>query len=191
MEASIGQSTAVISRGFLNPAAIVRAFGLMPGQRVADFGSGHGYFVIEMAQIVGAAGRIYAVDVQSAALEATMNKVAAAGLDNVEALAANLELPGSTALRDASLDAVLIVSVLRQVRDQEGVVAEAHRVLKEGGKLIIIDWLPNTQLTPGGQRVSPDQASDMALAAGFEFAHSIDCGTYHWGLIFVKRPRGY
>lgn len=191
MEVYRQQPVATVTRGFLNPAAITSSFGVMPGQRVADFGSGHGYFVIELAKLVGESGRVYAVDVQEAALEAVVGRAQDMGFTNVEPIRANLELPGSTDLRDISLDAVLVTNLLHLVRDQETVVGEAARVLKIGGKLIIIDWLTNTRLTPAGNHISPDQANDIAYAAGFEFDRSFDAGLYHWGLIFHKRPHEY
>lgn len=183
--------TPTASRSFLNPRAIIEQAGVLPGYRTADFGSGHGYFVVELAQIVGAAGRVYAVDVQPAALEAALSRAATGGLSNVEPVLTNLELPGSTGLRDGSLDFVMISNLLHQVRDQEAVVEEAHRVLKEKGGLMIVGWIPHTALAPAGRHVSPDAVNDMAVTIGFNFDRSFDCGAYHWGLIFHKRPRGY
>ena len=175
----------------MSPTSVIDSAQLMPGQRVADFGSGHGYFVMEMAQRVGPSGRVYAVDVRPEALEAALNKAALQGLQNVEGVLTNLELPGSTGLRDASLDLVLISNLLHQVRDQEAVVFEAQRILKEKGTLMVIGWMPHTKLAPAGNHLSPDQVNHIAITAGFEYASSLDCGAYHWGLIFNKKPRGY
>lgn len=180
-------NTGTTSRGFINPQTVVRNSGIMPGQRVADFGSGHGYFVVEMAEAVGDSGRVYAVDVQRAALEAMMTRVYQSGYNNVEPVLANLELPGSTTLRDESLDLVLISNLLHQVGDQEAIINEAARVLKAKGVMTVVGWIPHTRLAPAGQHVSPDAVNDMALTAGLEFERSFDCGAYHWGLVFRKK----
>ena len=191
MEAMVAQQTVGAARGFLNPQSVVLNSGVMAGQKVADFGSGHGYFVTEFANAVGEAGHVYAVDVQRLALEAVMNKVYLLGLTNVEPILANLELPGSTALRDESLDLVVISNLLHQVVDQEAVINEAQRIIKPGGALTVVGWIAHTRLAPAGRHLTPDQLNDMALAAGLEFSRSFDCGAYHWGLNFRKKFRTY
>ena len=45
------------------PADVLDALGAGPGKRVADIGSGSGYFTARLAQRVGPGGKVYAVDV--------------------------------------------------------------------------------------------------------------------------------
>src|SRR3990172_9550282 len=45
------------------PERVVEALGLEPGARVADLGSGGGYFTFRLARAVGPTGKVYAVDV--------------------------------------------------------------------------------------------------------------------------------
>ena len=54
---------------FLEPDRIVKSFDLERGDYVADFGAGHGYFVIPLARTVGGDGKVYALDIQKEVLE--------------------------------------------------------------------------------------------------------------------------
>jgi len=46
----VSSSTLALGGGFMNPDIIVESFGLQPGMKVADFGSGSGYFTILIAK---------------------------------------------------------------------------------------------------------------------------------------------
>ena len=48
---------------FLNPQKIVEQLALQPGMQAADFGCGAGDFVVSAAEIVGAEGKVSAIDI--------------------------------------------------------------------------------------------------------------------------------
>jgi ArsR family transcriptional regulator len=104
---------------------------LPPGWTVADLGCGTGALTAALARHVR---RVVAVDQSAAMLRAAERRTAA--LDNVELHRSALEgLP----LEDASCDAALAVLTLSWVADEAPVLAEAARVLRPGGRLVVVD----------------------------------------------------
>lgn len=174
--------------GFLDPAVVVNQFGLKPGFRVADFGSGSGYFTIEMAKIVGESGFVSAVDILDSSLETIRAKAGLEGLRNIQTIRGNLEIVGGSGLVDGSQDVVLLANVLFQNENKPAILKEAKRVLRFGGRLIIIDWEKGIggMGPPDEYRITKETLISLATQAGFSFEKEIPADQYHFGLIFRK-----
>jgi len=173
--------------GFINPERIVENFGLYLGMKIADFGCGHGYFVIPMAKAVGSEGKVCAVDVQELALGAVRSKAASEGLFNIEYIHSNLEKEGGSKLPAASQDMVLLANTLYQSPGKSEIMREAGRVLKKQGILIIIDWMEDTFTGPPREsRISRETARTLAEAEGFRLMREFSAGEYHYGLVMAK-----
>jgi SAM-dependent methyltransferase len=104
---------------------------LQPGERVLDVGSGPGFLAAEMAQEVGPDGTVVGVDPSDSMLGLARSQTA-----DVEFRAGGaLELP----VADGSFDVVVSTQVLEYVEDVAGALAEARRVLRPGGRLMVLD----------------------------------------------------
>lgn len=177
------------STSFLNPERIVNLLNLREGMQVAEFGSGSGFFSLAAARKIGREGRVYAIDVQKETLEALRSRSRLEGVFNVEILWADLEKAGSTKLPDATLDLVLVPNMLFQSNRKEDVLREARRILKPGGELLIVDWIPERALygKQMGHLVSQDAMRQIAEGVGFTFVEAIDVGSAsHYGLLFRR-----
>jgi arsenite methyltransferase len=113
------------------------AVAAQPGEHVLDVGCGPGFYVKELLEHVGADGSVTGVDVSRAMLAVAAKRVQ--GHDNVafvEAEATSLPVP------DGAFDAALSVQVLEYVPDVAAALAEIHRVLRPGGRIVIwdVDW---------------------------------------------------
>jgi len=173
--------------GFLNPTTIVDSADFIePGMYIADLGCGSGYFTILLAKAVTDSGKVYAVDIRDSALESVKNKMQIYGVFNIELIKANLEIPGSTGLRQESIDICWLANILFQSRQKAEILKEAQRILKTGGRVAVIDWLPKLNLGPRGHRVSPKEISLLAQNLGLKRESSLEAGRYHYGLIFRK-----
>ena len=177
-----------LSGGFLDPGKTVLEFDVKEGMSIADFVCGTGYFTILLGQKVGKDGKVYALDVQEPPLDSVRAKAKAVGLENIEAIRANLEVLGSSRLPDNSQDMVLLANILFQSTKKREIISEAARVLKTGGSLIVIDWKKGTGGGPPDElRAEPTEMKALLSADIFSFQKDIDAGSFHYGMMFVKR----
>ena len=168
---------------------IFKKAGLEAGMHVADLGCGNlGYFAIPSAKIVGKNGMVYAVDILKSVLESVTNLAKHEGLENLKTIWSNLEIVGATKIAAESLDAAYLINILFQSHKDDLVIKEAYRLLKSGGKLIIIDW--KRVSTPFGppmaDRTKPEEVKGFARMAGFKLVDEFEAGRYHYGIMFVK-----
>lgn len=177
-----------VSSSFMDPQKIVDSFGIDSGNIVADFGSGAGYFTLPLAKAVGAKGKIFAVDVLPSALDVVSKKAGMENLTNIEIVQSDLEKENSTKIMDSSVDFVIISNLLFQLENKANIFREAKRVLKSGGKLIVIDWTGGKIVLgpPEENRVTADQVQIAALISGFKQVKQWYPDTYHYGFIFIK-----
>jgi predicted methyltransferase len=145
-----GRPAADLKRDALDdPAEILRLTGIKPGMRVADLLAGDGYYSELLSYLVGPTGKVLlinneAYDHWSDGLPA---RLAGNRLPNVEHETLDLE---HMALRDGSLDAVLLIKVYHDFYwiDSEGhwpaidvnaVLGQVTRALKPGGVVLLVD----------------------------------------------------
>lgn len=173
--------------GFLNPEQALSQLDIRPGMTVADFGSGHGYFAIPLAKLVGESGRVMALDVLKEALDSIISRAKLEGLTNIEAIHSNLEKPNGSKLSDRSQDLVLLANILFQSQKKPEIIREAKRALKDSGQLAIIDWLAGAPLAPkDGWLISKEEARSLAEAEGFKLEKEFEADGRHFGLVFRK-----
>lgn len=161
-----------------------------PGMTVADFGAGSGAYVLAIAERLAHAGHVYAIDVQQDLLRRIKNESHKRGYKNVEIIWSDLDRPHGSKLADNFVDRVLISNLLFQVDDKSVLLAEAYRILRPHGLLVIVDWSESF----GGMGphkndvVKKDEAIRFVKHAGFESLREFDAGAHHYGLIAL-RPR--
>ncbi len=108
-----------------------------PGHRLLDLGSGPGYATTDLAQLVGSAGEIAAVDVSPRFLSSLRALVAARGLHNVHVHQADAT---ALAFPPDHFDGVFARWVLCFTPDPAAVLAAVARVLAPGGRLAVLDY---------------------------------------------------
>lgn len=114
---------------------IVRdALGAAPGERILDVGCGPGFYCLELLDDVGPTGSVVGVDSSPAMLALAARRCPGAEL-----------LPGdATALPvpDADFDAAISVQVQEYVADLGASLAELHRAVRPGGRVVVfdVDW---------------------------------------------------
>lgn len=173
---------------FSDPKSNLEQFGLTPGMLVADFGVGSGYHALEAARLVAPGGKVFGVDVQKELVESLKKSASREGIDNLETIWGNIEKVGGTKIKDGVMDAVLATSILFLLEDKESFAKEAFRVLKAGGKILVIDWLNSFGgIGPHNSQVfEQDKAEKLFANAGFHLEKNIDAGDNHYGFIVKK-----
>lgn len=118
------------------PAEVMDALGLVAGMRVADVGSGDGYFTFHLAARVGPTGKVYAVEIDDSELKKIRRRAKADGLGQIETVLGARDDPR---LGPDSVDVALIVNAYHEMRDYDAMLAGVFRALRPGGLLAIIE----------------------------------------------------
>lgn len=183
-----GMPEEVMWDGFFDPSVLLCSLGLTEAcGDLVEFGCGYGTFTVPAARIVS--GTVYAIDIEPEMIEETLAKAGAAGLSNMETRLCDFIVDG-TGLSESSMDYVMLFNILH-AESPEILLAEAHRVLRPGGKLGIIHWNYDHS-TPRGPsmeiRPRPEQCKAWAAQAGFSFLEPglIDLPPYHFGMVLEK-----
>ncbi|MCX6785231.1 MAG: methyltransferase domain-containing protein [Candidatus Komeilibacteria bacterium] len=173
----------------LNPGYILKeVLGLPSGSTVADLGCGSmGFFTLEAAKLAGDKGQVFACDILKEVLSSVEGKARQAGLTNIKTIWTNLEIVGAAKI-DRQVDYVILKNTLFQAKKQAEVLAEAFRLLKNGGQLLFIEWQASSgPIGPAQElRVPQEKAEQLAQAAGFIKVKDFIAGNSHYGIIFAK-----
>lgn len=148
---------------FLPDATIVDLLELTGGETVLDYGAGTGRVALAVAARLPR-GRVIAVDESPEMIELLSGRVAEAL--NVEAMAIR---DNAVPLEDASVEGILAVNVLHEVRG-ETALAEMRRLLSADGFLLIVDWdrdRPGERGPPVELRYGVEDAIAACASAGF------------------------
>jgi len=172
---------------FIDPSSIVAQAEIAPGQIVADFGSGSGFYAIPSAKIVGSSGTVYAVDVQDPKLDATQSLARQSGLKNITTVKADLDKP-LLDIAEASCDLVIIASIIHEIESKQSLLKNAYRLMKTGGKLLAVEW--KKELTPFGppveSRVSLSELEALLQPLGLRKHRELSTDGYHYAVLFIK-----
>ena len=169
--------------GFLNPQQVLKEIKLRKDMIAADFGCGSGSWVLPLAEKLED-GKVYAIDVLEEPLSALQGKTKVRNLENIETVLADIEK--SSKLEDRIADLVLMTDLLFEVDDIKAVLNEGKRILKEGGKILVVDWKKDVALGPEQGRVLPSEIKKIAKDLGLKPEKEFEAGTYHFALVLEK-----
>ena len=119
------------------PERVIETLGLEPGDRVADLGSGSGYFTLRLARAVGPTGKVYAVDVDEEMNDYLRERARDAGLDNVEVILGEYEDP---LLPDGEIDLLLIVNTYHHIHERPSYFRNVQTDLAPDGRVAIVEF---------------------------------------------------
>ena len=123
-------------RDFLRPRMdVLREAGIKTGFYVLDYGCGPGSYLAPLAELVGTAGQIYALDIHPLAIEKVQKTAARKAITNFDTIASDCK----TGLPDNHVDVVLLYDTFHKLDRPGDVLRELHRVLKPNGTLSFSD----------------------------------------------------
>ena len=154
-----GLLTGTVRRLFNHPKRILRPL-VAAGDTVVDLGCGPGFFTLPLAEMVGDGGRVIAVDVQQGMLDLLRARAETAGLDSrIQTYLATPDAP----LAIGPADLVLAFWVLHEAPDQERLLADAHGLLRPGGRLLLVEPIGHVSKTGFAAALALAQAMGFAL----------------------------
>ena len=127
------------------PDLVLNALDLKPGMTVADIGAGTGYYAWRIAQRIGAAGTVYAVDVQPEMIKALEQQMSRRGIANVKAVPGT---PADPKLPRNSLDLALMVDVYHEFEQPYEMLTAIVGALKPGGRVAFVEFRGNDPKVP-------------------------------------------
>ncbi len=154
----------------------VEMSGVRPGHRVLDLAGGTGDLTAKFSKLVGETGEVVLSDINDAMLSVGRDKLINKGLvNNIRYVQANAEM---LPFPDNHFNAITIGFGLRNVTDKAKALKEMHRVLKPGGRLLVLefskpenealakvyDWYSFNLLPKMGQLITQDAESYQYLA---------------------------
>lgn len=173
----------------IDPQIIIDKAEISKQMKVADLGCGAtGHFTFPVAGAVGEHGLIYAVDILKSILTNIEHRAKQENIKQLKTVWSNLESFKATKIESASLDVALVINILFQSDKRAEVLREAIRLIKKGGKLLVVDW--NKIATPFGpsieERVNKENLIAVCKRLGMELIEEFEAGEYHFGLVFLK-----
>ena len=165
---------------------LVEALELEPGDVVADIGAGTGYLAIRMAARVAPGGRVHAVDVQPRMVELLRQRVADAGLSNVEP---RLGAVDDVGLPAGSVDVAVMVDVYHELEHPFEVLASILRALEPGGRVVFVEYRAEDPRVPIKRlhRMSEAQIRREAALHPLAWERTVDILPWQHIVIFRKR----
>jgi arsenite methyltransferase len=156
-EPQVASIPAIANQWSLGVGNPVRHAGLRRGDSVVDLGCGAGLDVLLAAREVGPTGRVVGIDLLDSMLDRARHAAAEAGLAHTEFLQSEME---SVPLPDRSVDSVISNGSFNLSARKSRVMAEAHRLLKPGGRLCVSD------LTISEEELPPEILTHPSAWAG-------------------------
>jgi ubiquinone/menaquinone biosynthesis C-methylase UbiE len=153
--------------GFLNPNDVLKQLNLKENMVAADFGSGSGGWVMPLAKILEE-GKVYAIDILEEPLSALKSRANLEKMFNVEVIKSDVERENGSKLMASTCDLVLMTNLLFECEDKKTVLGEGKRVLKEGGKILVVDWKIDAPKGPAEGRISAEDVKKITKEIGLK-----------------------
>jgi ubiquinone/menaquinone biosynthesis C-methylase UbiE len=153
--------TPILESPWRKPGRILERSGLQAGERVLEVGPGAGYLTQFALERIGPRGRLVCLDLQGAMLRKVRARLGARTPLLVQASGSRLPF------RDGVFDRSYLVSVLGEIPDKRGAMAEQARVLRPGGVLAVTEGIPDPDY------VRAPVLRRLAENAGFQVAERL------------------
>ena len=169
---------------YLNPDLIWEKAGLKNPSVLIDIGAGTGFFALLFSKKMKR-GKLYACDISDEMLSWMKSNLPLESKGRV--IPVKME-EGSVALPDDMADLVYMIDLHHELEQPQKVLREALRLLRRGGKLLIVDW--KKEQTPEGPplkiRVTEEAIQSQMLKAGFRDIIKYAVLPYHHFLVGEK-----
>jgi SAM-dependent methyltransferase len=149
-----------------NPELVIRKFGDLSGQIVADIGSGTGYFTLPISRL---AQKVIAIDIEQRYLDYIEDRKLELPINQADRIETRLTVENEPNLHSDEVDAVLMVNVFYYLNNREIYMQIVRDALRENGILVLVDFKPgNLPVGPSDNKVPVSEVVNILGSAGFE-----------------------
>ncbi|GAB1401458.1 methyltransferase domain-containing protein [Elusimicrobiota bacterium] len=174
-----------------NPKEVLVKAGLEKGNFVLlDIGTGSGYLALNASEIMGNTSTVYAVDSHEETIKILESQLSEKEIKNIFAI--KTDVVNEISVQRDSVDICLMSNVVHGFvanNEMEKVLQNLSSVLKDDGKLIIIDFNKNdTSFGPPLEiRLNPDEVQTILEPYGYEMINSFEVGVNQYCATFTKK----
>ncbi len=129
---------------FSDPSRTLDQFNIQEGWHIIDYGCGPGRYIKRASELVGKAGRVYAVDIHDIALNCVRKCKKKNQLSNVYPVKAKAYF---VPIPENSADLIYVLDVFHMVSQPKLFLQELHRLIKGSGYIILEDGHQKRQKT--------------------------------------------
>ena len=146
------------------PDTVLKTIGIRPGMIVGEVGAGGGRYTVEIASRIGPSGRVYANDIDKAALAHLEKRCRLLGLTNVEIVQGTVTDPK---LPEASLEMVIMVNVVHCLEKPVVLLKNISGSLKPDGMIVIVEGNLDKAPDAAGEWYSREKLLGIYRDAGY------------------------
>jgi ubiquinone/menaquinone biosynthesis C-methylase UbiE len=172
---------------YLDPDLIWEKAALNEPEVLVDIGAGTGFFALRFSRKLKK-GKVYACDMSGKMIE-WMEQ-------NLPEDSRGIVIPvrteeSSVPLADESADAVYMINLHHELEDPPALLKESFRLLKKGGKMLVIDWkkTESPEGPPLAIRVAEETVERQMAGCGFSDIMKYDVLPYHLFLVGEKKSK--
>jgi predicted methyltransferase len=147
------------------PQELVDAMALKPGSTVADIGTGIGYMLPYLSRAVGPSGRVLAEDIFDDFLAAAKQRATEQKIANIAFIKGTETDPR---LPDGGVDMILALDSYHHYDYPEKMLAGFVRSLRNGGRLVVVEYYKRPNAMPGGDAVKHIRLDEPDLVREIE-----------------------
>jgi arsenite methyltransferase len=169
------------------PERVIQSLEIKPGDRVADLGSGGGYFTFRLASAVGPAGKVYAVDIDPDMTQLVEKQAKEKNVGNVEVILAK---PDDPLLPATGVDLILTVDTYHHIENRVSYFANIRKYLRPNGRIAVIDFDRRAWLEGLFRHYTPPEFIKREMEnAGYTLQHEYDFLDRQSFLIFAPSKK--
>jgi arsenite methyltransferase len=164
---------------------VIESLQVRPGDRIADVGSGGGYFTFSLAKAVGPDGKVYAVDVDDEMNNLIAQRAKKEGVGNIEVILAK---PDDPLLPPSGVDLIFTSNTYHHIDNRVNYLTNLRRYLRPNGRIAIVEFDRRGWLDGLWQHYTPSEFIKREMEqAGYRLQSEFNFLDRQSFLIFVPK----